>query len=105
MASNKPTKFDAAQKWLRLRKNTVIAHWLYGMLCAVATIQYAPFGCFLILLFALFEYWNDKNMAQRQANYVPEGDMDFWDAFAVLGICISPALILNWLGIISIRWI
>jgi hypothetical protein len=99
------TKVDAVQQWLRLRKNTVIAHWLFGILCAVAIIQYAPFGCFLLLLFALFEYWNDKNMAWRKKDYIPEGDMDWWDSFSTLCISIFPALILNWLGIISIRWI
>ena len=91
--------------WLKLRKRTVPAHWAFGVLCAVVWWQFFPAAAFLIGLFAFFEWWNDKNMRVRVGDlYKPEGDEDWWDSFVVLCMCLSPMIILNIVGIISIRW-
>jgi hypothetical protein len=100
----KPTKVQAGAEWLRLRKNTVVAHWLYGIFCAIVAWQFFPAGIIFLLIFARWERWNDQNEKLRQADYKPEGDLDFWDAFIVKIICFVPIVILHVCSILSIRW-
>jgi hypothetical protein len=100
----KPTKVEAAAEWLRLRKNTVVAHWLYGLFCAIVARQFFPAGIIFLLIFAWWERWNDQNEKLRQLNYKPEGDLDFWDAFVVKIPSFAIIIALDLAGKISIRW-
>jgi len=95
----------AAQNWLRLRKRTVIAHWLYGMLCGVASVLFFPAGIVLLFLFASWEKWNDQGEKLRQGKkYKPEGDLDFWDSLLIYAAIVGIALVLHIIQILAIRW-
>ena len=102
--TRKPTKVEAVAEWLRLRKNTVVAHWLYGLFCAIVGWQFFPAGVIFLLIFMRWERWNDQNEKLRQGNYKPQGDLDWWDSFAVKVICFAAIVILHACGILSIRW-
>ena len=104
MSEDKKPRLKAMQEWLRLRKNTVIAHWLWGSVCGYAISQNFVASLVLLGLFAGWEAWNDRNMRIRQKDYKPEGDMDWWDSFVAYGIWLGVTLILNGCGIVSIRW-
>ncbi|MCJ7791858.1 MAG: hypothetical protein MUP49_05580, partial [Dehalococcoidia bacterium] len=84
MSGKKLSRAEVAGQWLRLRKNTVWAHWLYGLFCALTAWQFFPAGIIFLGIFAWWERWNDHNERIRQwPNYKPEGDIDFWDALVV----------------------
>lgn len=92
--------------WLKLRKRTVVAHWLFGKLCAVVAVLFFPAGFGLLIMFGVFEWWNDQNLRIRVGDsYKPEGDEDWWDSFLAFCIGFSGAVILDIIGIISIRWL
>jgi len=97
-------KIEAIAKWLRLRKNTVWAHWLYGLFCALVAWQFFPAGIVFLGIFAWWERWNDQNEHIRQRHYTPEGDLDWWDAFVVKIAAFAVLLGLHIGGILSIRW-
>jgi len=94
----RPGKLKAIQEWLRLRKNTVIAHWLYGLLCGIITMMYFPAAITLLLIFAGWEAWNDK------CDHSHDGALDWWDSFLVFCIAFTVIVILALCGIVSIRW-
>jgi hypothetical protein len=100
----KPSKVEAVAEWLRLRKNTVVAHWLYGIFCAVVAWQFFPAGIIFLMIFDRWERWNDQNEKLRQANYKPQGDLDWWDAFVVKIPSFAIIIGLDIGGILSIRW-
>jgi len=104
MAEKKLSKIEAISQWLRLRKDSVIAHWLYGVFCAIVAWQFFPAGIIFLLIFAWWERWNDQNSKIRESNYKPEGDLDFWDAFAVKIPSFAIIVALHIGGILSIRW-
>jgi hypothetical protein len=109
MSEQKLTGAAAVAKWLRLRKNTVWAHWLYGLFCALAAWQFFPAGIIFLLIFARWERWNDTNEKIRaELNhlppYKPEGDLDFWDSLVVKVPSFATILALNAAGILTIRW-
>ena len=92
--------------WLKLRKRTTPVHWGYGILCAIAAWQFFPAGICLLVIFAGFEAWNDwcnnKNATGCVSKW--EGDEDWWDSFLTFCIGFAIAIILDIIGIISIRW-
>jgi len=92
--------------WLKLRKRTVVAHWLLGILCAVIAVLFFPAGICLLVIFAGFEAWNDwcnnKNVTGCINKW--EGAEDWWDSFLTFCIVFTVAVILHIIGIISIRW-
>lgn len=91
-------KLEAAGQWLWLRKKTVIAHWLFGGLCAAFSAAFFPAGFLLMGVFAGFELWNDK------CDGSDEGAQDWWDAFLVFCIGLTVILILYFCGRMAIRW-
>jgi len=91
-------KLEATREWLRLRKKSVIAHWLYGLLCAIVAMMFFPGGIALVVIFAGFEVWNDKCDGSH------EGAQDWWDSFLVFCIGFSVIVILTLCGKVSIRW-
>jgi hypothetical protein len=97
-------KLISAQEWLRLRKKTVLAHWLYGLFCAIVAWQFFPAGITLLLIFAGWEMWNDVNEKKRQSTYKPEGDLDFWDALVVKISSFAIIVVLHIIGVLTIRW-
>jgi hypothetical protein len=104
MSEKKKPTIEAAAEWLRLRKNTVVAHWLYGIFCAIVAWQFFPAGIIFLMIFYRWEGWNDQNEKLRQADYKPQGDLDWWDSFAIKVICFGVIVILHACGILSIRW-
>ena len=104
MSEKKKPTIEAAAQWLRLRKNTVVAHWLYGIFCAIVAWQFFPAGIIFLMIFDRWERWNDQNEKLRQADYKPQGDLDWWDSFAVKVICFVVIVILHACSILSIRW-
>jgi hypothetical protein len=92
--------------YLKLRKWTVPIHWGYGILCAWVFVHCWPAAVVLMLLFALFEWWNDKNLKENLGKvYKKEGDQDWWDSLLFLGIGITVVLVMaDGLGLITIRW-
>lgn len=91
-------KLDATNKWLRLRKNSVIAHWLFGGLCAGFSAAFFPAGLILMGIFAGWEWWNDK------CDGSDEGAMDWWDAFLTFCIGLTVILVLYFCGKMTIKW-
>ena len=82
----------------KLRKRTTPVHWLIGALCVAIFIQCWPAATALILIFAMLERWDDFDHGTHQ------GDMDWWDAAFVVFMGIIPIVVLNFIGIISIKW-
>jgi hypothetical protein len=82
----------------KLRKRTTPIHWLVGLTCAAIIIKCWPAAVMLILIFALFERWNDIDHATTQ------GDMDWWDAVFVTFMGAVVIVPLDFIGIISVRW-
>jgi len=97
-------KLRAAQEWLRLRKKTVLAHWLYGLFCAIVAWLFFPAGIIFLGIFAWWERWNDQNEKERNPIYKAEGDMDFWDALVVAIPSFVIILVLDIAGKLSIGW-
>lgn len=91
-------KLAAASEWLRLRKKSVVAHWLFGGLCAGLSAAFFPAGFLLMFVFAVWEWWNDRNHGTH------EGDIDWWDAFLIFCIGLTVILTLHLCGEILIRW-
>jgi hypothetical protein len=89
----------------QLRKNTVIAHWLFGILCAVVGVLFFPAALSLLVIFGAWEFWNDRNLRKHNRKYKPEGDMDWWDSFSVFCFVFAVMVILNLFNIVRIRWI
>lgn len=105
MSEQKLTGAALVAHWLRLRKNSVWAHWLYGVFCALAAWQFFPAGIIFLLIFAGWERWNDENESIRQwPHYKPEGDLDFWDALVVKVPSFAIILVLNARDMLTIRW-
>ena len=101
----KLSRAEAISRWLRLRKRSVWAHWFYGLFCAAVSWQWFPGGLIFLYIFERFERWNDKNEKMRKApNYLPEGDLDWWDAFVIKIPAFALLLGLHIGGILSIRW-
>jgi len=91
-------KLISIRYWLRLRKNTVVAHWLYGLFCALVSWQFFPGGLIFLYIFERLERWND------QCDGTTEGAMDWWDSFVVKIGAFAIILILHFVGILTIRW-
>ena len=92
------------RSWLKIRKGSVISHWLLGILFSVLAVLWFPSAIIMLLLFALLEWWNDKEQIARNPNYLPEGCTDWWDSFVVFCVGLSIDVILNLAKVISIRW-
>lgn len=101
--SEEQKTLNRAEK-IRLRKNTVWAHWLVGLLCAIAAWQFFPAGLAFFLIFARWERWNDQNEKVRRPNYLPEGDLDTWDALVVKFSSFAIIVVLHAAKILTIRW-
>jgi hypothetical protein len=91
-------KLETTKAWLRLRKNTVIAHWLFGAICAGFSAAFFPAGFLLMGVFAGWEKWNDKCDGSN------EGAQDWWDAFLTFCIGLLVILILYFCERMAIRW-
>ena len=89
---------DKLHAWIELRKKSVIAHWLYGLLCGIVAGLYFPAGVVLLVIFGGMEWWNDYCKGTK------EGCDDWWDAFAVFCGAFSVIAILHLAGAVSIRW-
>jgi hypothetical protein len=86
------------QAWIELRKKSVIAHWLYGLLCGIVAGLYFPAGIVLLVVFAGLEWWNDYCEGKK------EGCTDFWDALCVFTGTFTIIVILHLIGVIKIIW-
>jgi len=89
---------ETTRDWLRLRKKSVMAHWLFGALSAGFSAAFFPAGFVLMYVFDRWERWNDK------CNGSNEGARDWWDAFLIFCIGLLVILILYLCGIMAIRW-
>ena len=58
-----------------------------------------------LLVFAIWEYWNDKNEVYRHETYKPEGDWDWWESAVAWCVAMTPLAILHKLGVVSIMWL
>lgn len=87
-----------------LRKQTVIAHWVYGAICAYLLTQSAILSLILMAGFGLWEWWNDGDMLSRDSGYLSEGALDWWDAFVVFISGLVLILILSPFGITTLKW-
>jgi hypothetical protein len=97
---------DKYSLYLKLRKWTVPIHWAFGIFCVVIFVHCWPAAVVFMLLFAMFEWWNDKNLKENLGKiYKKEGDQDWWDSFFFLCIGVGVALIImDGFGLITIRW-
>ena len=85
--------------YLLLRKYTTPVHWLYGIYCAFLILSFGLLaGWGMMGIFALWEHWNDKNQRTH------EGAMDWWESFFIFCIGQGILAILNYLGMITVRW-
>lgn len=98
------SRLERAQEWLRLRKKSVVAHWLVGLFCAITAWQFFPAGIALFLIFAWWERWNDQNEKLRRPSYLPEGDLDAWDALVVKYSSFAIIVALHAAKVLTIRW-
>jgi hypothetical protein len=98
LAKEKKAENKLYSFWYKLRKPTVPAHWAFGILCAVIFVHCWPAAVVMMLLFAMFEWWNDK------CDHSHQGAMDWWDSFLTFCIGTAVALILHGAGLITIRW-
>lgn len=94
----KKGSLEAVAQWLRLRKNTVIAHWLFGGICAAFSAAFFPAGFLLMGVFGIWERWNDI------CDGSDEGAQDWWDAFLTFCIGLAVILILYFCDIMTITW-
>ena len=83
----------------KLRKNTVVVHWLYGFLCAYIAMKYFPASLAMMGLFAGLERWNDL------CDNTNEGCTDWWDSVVTYSAGLVVILILEGIGLVAIRWI
>ena len=94
---------EAVQK--QLRKQSVVAHWIWGVTCGITSAVFFPASLVLLLIFGWWEQWNDRNEKIRQGKgYKNVGDLDFWDSFVVYCGPFGIILFLNLFGLITIRW-
>jgi len=102
---NLEKKLVAVWSWLLLRKNTTPVHWLYGFFCAFLILEFGIVaGLVMMGIFAVMEYWNDKEEKARNKYYLPTGCADWWEAFLTFCIGYGVLALLHRLGIISIGW-
>lgn len=85
-------------KWFKLRKDTTPAHWTFGGFCGGISIVCFWVGFALMIMFALFEWWNDK------CGHTQQGDVDWWEAFLFYCIVFFTGFIISLFGIIRIGW-
>jgi hypothetical protein len=91
--------------YLKLRKWTVPIHWAYGAICAVFFVDCWPLALALMIIFAMWEWWNDKNLKENLGKvYKKEGDQDWWESLVTFIPGIFLARILDWIGLLTIRW-
>jgi hypothetical protein len=91
-------KVNKPYSLFKLRKWTTPVHWVIGIVCAAIVIKCWPAAVALILIFALFERWDDIDHGTAQ------GDIDWWDAAFVAFMGIVVEVILDFIGVISIKW-
>jgi hypothetical protein len=89
---------DKVKDWIALRKKTTIVHILFGILCAIASMEFFPSGIILLLLFAFDELWDDLSHGTKC------GVTDWWESFFAFCISFAVILFLDLIGKISIRW-
>ena len=68
-----------------LKKPTTPVHLIFGAACAYFCYRFGfAVGGSIMVAFAGWEAWNDRNEAMRKAAmgqpYVYEGDHDFWES-------------------------
>lgn len=86
--------------WELLRKPTTPIHWLYGVFCAFLIYSFGILaGLVMILLFMLWQYWNDKNEGKR------EGHWDWWESSVTFCLSFFVLGILQSAGVVSITWL
>lgn len=96
---------DKYSLYIKLRKWTVPFHWACGALCAVLFVDCWPLAVVLMALLAWLEWWNDQNLKENLGDiYKKEGDQDWWDCLVPFIGGIAVARILDWIGLITIRW-
>lgn len=79
------------------KKWTVSVHILLGLLCAaLVPLGLWPLGIAILGLFALDEWWEDRNSGKK------EGEVDWWWAFAAFLTGVGIICILFYLGKISV---
>jgi hypothetical protein len=96
--------YKVYRSWLKIRKNSVIVHWLFGVLCAVVAVLWFPASVILLLLFAMDEVWNDHDGIKNGITTKYSGCEDWWDAFLVFCFGLSIDVILNLAKVIEINW-
>jgi len=94
---------------LRLRKWTTPIHWFFGGVCGYILVKYGyPIGVLIgagfLVLFGVFEFWNDYCLKKRCPSYLPEGDEDWWESFLVCFVVIVIYVMLDSIGIVSLNW-
>ena len=86
---------------IKLRKWTSLIHFLYGAGCVLLAVKCFPASLSLMLLFALYEYWDDYAHSMARDS---EGADDWWEAFVVYSVGLLIVLILDYAGVLSIGW-
>jgi len=85
--------------WLQVRKNTTPVHWLFGFLCVFIILSFGILaGWGMMAMFAGLEWWNDYCEGTKQ------GCADWWESFLTFCIGFGVLALLNYLGVITIRW-
>lgn len=88
-----------------LKKPTTPVHLLWGFISAFLCYSIGYWlGGAMMIGFALWEAWNDRNEAMRKAAegkpYVYEGDWDFWESTITFTMGLVAIAILKTLGVI-----
>lgn len=94
---------------LKLRKWTTPIHMIFGAGCGYIIANYGwpagvVIGIVFLVLFAVFEVWNDWSLKQQCPDYKPQGDMDWWESFLFCCIVIIVYVILDGIGIVNLNW-
>ena len=92
--------------WDLLRKPTTPLHIVYGLLCAFFVWRFGfLFGSLMMIAFALWEMWNDRNERMRQgSDYRYEGDWDFWESSIGFVIGLFVLAVLHCLNVVTVGW-
>ena len=82
----------------KLRKWTTPVHIIFGLGLVLVAIANVPTAIILLVIFALWEVWDDYNHSTR------EGEDDWWECFAVFIGGFILAVILHFAGVITVNF-
>jgi len=102
----KLSRIDKVFFWIHLRKETTPVHLVFGLLCVFLMFGFGLLaGIVMMTAFAIWEYWNDRNLMIKYPSYKPEGDMDFWESFLSFSIGWGILGIFQGRGMVNVGWL